>query len=70
MTEISMEERVSVAITNTQALYLSDDLPWVIGYSGGKDSSAVLQLVWLALSALPPEKRHQAGPCHQHRHSC
>ena len=57
MTEISMEERVSVAITNTQALYLSDDLPWVIGYSGGKDSSAVLQLVWLALSALPPEKR-------------
>lgn len=34
-------------------LYLSDDIPWVIGYSGGKDSTAVLQLVWLSLSELP-----------------
>lgn len=38
-------------------LYLSDDTPWVIGYSGGKDSTAVTQLTWLALSALPPENR-------------
>lgn len=30
-------------------LYLADDIPWVIGYSGGKDSTATLQLVWLAL---------------------
>jgi DNA sulfur modification protein DndC len=34
-------------------LYAADDIPWVIGYSGGKDSTAVLQLVWLALSKLP-----------------
>lgn len=34
-------------------LYLCDDIPWVIGYSGGKDSTATLQLVWLALSELP-----------------
>ena len=34
-------------------LYLCDDIPWVIGYSGGKDSTATLQLVWLALSKLP-----------------
>lgn len=38
-------------------LYLADDIPWVIGYSGGKDSTATLQLVWLALSALPVEQR-------------
>ncbi|MFO1003460.1 MAG: hypothetical protein U0936_24270 [Planctomycetaceae bacterium] len=38
-------------------LYLWDELPWIVGYSGGKDSSAVLQLVWLAISKLPPEKR-------------
>lgn len=38
-------------------LYLEDDIPWVIGYSGGKDSTATLQLVWLALSELPPEHR-------------
>lgn len=27
------------------------------GYSGGKDSSAVVQLVWMALQQLPKEKR-------------
>lgn len=35
-------------------LYLSDRVPWVIGYSGGKDSTAVLQLVWLAIAELDP----------------
>ena len=38
-------------------LYTSDDMPWVIGYSGGKDSTAVLQLVWIALEKVPQEKR-------------
>lgn len=37
-------------------LYLCDDIPWVIGYSGGKDSTATLQLVWLALSELSKEE--------------
>lgn len=40
-------------------LYLADDIPWVIGYSGGKDSTATLQLVWLALSSLPVEQREK-----------
>ena len=34
-----------------------DAIPWVVGYSGGKDSSATLQLVWLAIRDLPPEQR-------------
>ncbi|MDY7015792.1 MAG: DNA phosphorothioation system sulfurtransferase DndC, partial [Cyanobacteriota bacterium] len=34
-----------------------DEIPWILGYSGGKDSTAVLQLVWDALVALPMEKR-------------
>lgn len=42
-----------------QSLYLSDETPWVIGYSGGKDSTAVTQLVWLALSQLPEEFRNK-----------
>jgi len=42
-----------------QELYLSDEVPWVIGYSGGKDSTACLQLTWLALSELPEEKRQK-----------
>ena len=33
--------------------------PWVIGYSGGKDSTAVLQLVWKALESLPEEQRQK-----------
>lgn len=43
-------------------LYLVDDIPWVIGYSGGKDSTATLQLVWLALSQLDEE--HLKKPVH------
>lgn len=38
-------------------LYCSDDIPWVVGYSGGKDSTATLQLVWLALSRLRSDQR-------------
>ena len=40
-------------------LYLADDIPWVVGYSGGKDSTATLQLVWYALSELPKNKMHK-----------
>lgn len=39
-----------------QETYLSDDRPWVIGYSGGKDSTTALQLIWYALDDLPEEK--------------
>ena len=38
-------------------LYLEDDRPWVVGFSGGKDSTATLQLIWYAISSLPKEKR-------------
>jgi DNA sulfur modification protein DndC len=41
---------------NIRELYTSFDAPWIIGYSGGKDSSAVLQLIWTALSILPSEE--------------
>lgn len=37
-------------------LYLEDMIPWICGYSGGKDSSAVVQLVWLALRQIPKDK--------------
>lgn len=52
-----MEDRISAAIRNTQDLYLSDTLPWVVGYSGGKDSTATLQLIWLAVAGLAVEQR-------------
>jgi DNA sulfur modification protein DndC len=37
-------------------VYLSNAMPWVIGYSGGKDSTASLQLIWYALRDLPRER--------------
>ena len=37
--------------------YASDARPWVIGYSGGKDSTCALQLIWRALSELPAHER-------------
>jgi len=40
-------------------LYMADDIPWVIGYSGGKDSTATLELVWLSIQGLPEENRHK-----------
>lgn len=39
-----------------QEVYLGDSIPWVIGFSGGKDSTTVLQMVFYALSELPKEK--------------
>ena len=38
-------------------IYLADGRPWVVGYSGGKDSTTALQLIWTAISALPREQR-------------
>ncbi len=37
-------------------VYLSNSMPWVIGYSGGKDSTVSLQLIWYALRDLPAER--------------
>jgi DNA sulfur modification protein DndC len=38
-------------------LYLCDDVPWIVGYSGGKDSTAILQIVWTALTTIEPARR-------------
>jgi DNA sulfur modification protein DndC len=35
-----------------QEIYLSQNKPFIIGFSGGKDSTVVLQLVWNALSQI------------------
>lgn len=38
---------------------MADKRPWVIGYSGGKDSSAVTTLIYLALLGLSPDQREK-----------
>ena len=41
-------------------LYFEDQIPWVVGYSGGKDSTATLQLVWNTISSLTSsQKKHK-----------
>ena len=53
----SVHERLQAIYEEIRQNYLKHDYPWVIGYSGGKDSTATLQLVWYALAQLPPEQR-------------
>lgn len=56
-TAAELVEYIQVLTKEIQQLYCLDDIPWVVGYSGGKDSTAILQLIWNAISDLPPEKR-------------
>lgn len=57
MATVLTKELLQDTIKTIQEVYLEDNTPWICGYSGGKDSSAVVQLVWMALSELPEEKR-------------
>jgi DNA sulfur modification protein DndC len=51
--------KIEEAKEQIKKVYLSDDRPWVVGYSGGKDSTVVAQLVFDALSELPHDKLHK-----------
>ena len=55
--DVGFAGTLDALVAQTQALYLADEVPWVVGYSGGKDSTAVLQLTWMALAGLPPGQR-------------
>lgn len=53
--EPGLKASVAQSIEHIKMLYLSDSIPWVLGYSGGKDSTAILQLTWCALKELAAE---------------
>lgn len=53
----NIEQEVARLKAIITELYQSDSMPWIIGYSGGKDSTTCVQLVWMAISELPEEKR-------------
>lgn len=56
--QVHGKETVLTEIYNEiQEVYLSDPRPWVIGYSGGKDSTLTVMLVFEAIRQLPLEKR-------------
>ncbi len=50
------DRKLTEVIDEIQTLYLSDQRPWIIGFSGGKDSTTILSLAYYALLRLPKEK--------------
>lgn len=57
MASILTKDILQNTLDTIKQVYVEDNIPWICGYSGGKDSSAVVQLVWMALLQLPKEKR-------------
>ena len=52
---VSLDKKMLDAIEDEiRDVYIGDNRPWVIGYSGGKDSTTAVQLVWSALRKMPP----------------
>ena len=51
---------VDVIVDEIAEQYMSDQIPWTVGYSGGKDSTVVLQLVWMALQKI--ERNYAVKP--------
>jgi len=44
-------------LDNLRNSYLEDSRPWLVGFSGGKDSTMVAALIFNAVMSVPPEKR-------------
>ena len=57
MADVLSKQDVQDVLEVIKQLYLEDRIPWICGYSGGKDSTAIVQLVWMALRQIPKEKR-------------
>lgn len=57
-----MSKKIDNIIADIKDQYLEDDnnIPWIIGYSGGKDSTVVLTFVWWALLEIRTEKGNSA----------
>lgn len=48
-----------VSEISEQYLAVDGDRPWVVAFSGGKDSTLMLQLTWLAIKKIPKELRRR-----------
>lgn len=56
----ALEEKLEAARADIRDEYLQPhDIPWIIGFSGGKDSTLVLQLVVETLLELAPSQRRR-----------
>jgi DNA sulfur modification protein DndC len=52
-------DKITEIKEHIKKVYLAYNRPLVVGYSGGKDSTVVMQLVWDAIEELPREQRKQ-----------
>ena len=58
-------------VADMKAAYLADDRPWVVGFSGGKDSAALVQFLYYMFACIrcgtgwnsvgPASRRSNAG---------
>lgn len=56
-TSVFTSQKLDDIYKEIQSVYLSDKRPWILGFSGGKDSTCMVQLVWNAILRLSPKKR-------------
>lgn len=55
----TLGNKINDILEEMKMVYKNDKRPWVIGYSGGKDSTAVVHLAFKMLQNLSPEERHK-----------
>ena len=56
---IFKSRRLESIYDEIRQVYLGDNRPWILGFSGGKDSTCMVQLIWRALSSLPVGHLHK-----------
>lgn len=54
---LKIQDKFHETIDEIKSTYQLDNRPWILGYSGGKDSTTTLQLVWQALLEIPEKQR-------------
>lgn len=57
MTTNDISIKINDVIEEMKLVYKNDNRPWIIGYSGGKDSTVVVQLAFTMLESLSPKER-------------
>ena len=59
--ELGLKKTIDKLVNHIAKLYQEDEIPWIVGYSGGKDSSACLQLIWQVLEKLKDKVRQNGS---------
>ena len=64
-------ERLEAVVNSIRKAYQRrHSQPWVVAYSGGKDSTLLLQLIWEVVASLPPHERRRKVYVIGNGHAC